>query len=173
METMTLTESKFVLAIKKGHPTYMGSINPKDSSDRWILNQLRRNHSLYQFKDRSAYQSSVRIWKRYRTNGRRGIQDEWILGRYQGLIEPFGYDAKAPLSNAALIDIRRCHADGLSVEKLASDWDKSVDAIKRIVGIRTDKPRCKPKKRAVNPTFSDPLSNRPCRVVPLSIEVVL
>ena len=59
----------------------------------------------------------------------------------------------------------------IDVEKLASDWDKSVDAIKRIVGIRRHKLRCKPKKRAVIPTLSDPLSTVPSRGVPKGIGV--
>ena len=44
---MELHSSKFVLAIQEGHPTYMGLINPKDASDRWILNQLKDTHDLY------------------------------------------------------------------------------------------------------------------------------
>ena len=74
---------------------------------------------------------------------RRGKCDEWILSRYQRLIEPLGYNSDDPLTESALERIRRDYSDGISVEKLASDWDKSADAIKRIVGIRKDKPRCK------------------------------
>jgi hypothetical protein len=86
MEKMTLTKSKFVLAIQEGHPTYMGWINPKDSSDRWIFNQLKDSRDIYQFKDRDAYNVGLRIWKRYQSNCRRGKHDEWILSRYKGLI---------------------------------------------------------------------------------------
>ena len=165
--------SKFVLAVQEGHPTYMGFINPKDASDRWIFNQLKRNHDIYQFKDREAYNAGVRIWKRCKSNLRRGKYDEWILSRYQGLIEPLGYNSVDPLTESAVERIRRDYGDGISVEKLASDWDKSVDAIKRIVGIRKDKPRCKGIKRSVNKPVLDPLSTPPCRVVPEPIEVVL
>ena len=166
-----LTRSKFVLAVEEGHPTYMGLINPKDASDRWIFNQLRGN--VYQFKDRQAYEKGLRLWKRYRSNCRRGIWDEWILGRYQGLIEPLGYDSKAALPETALETIRRDYANDHSVEKLASDWDKSIDAIKRIVGIRKDKPRCKEVSESIKQGVSESLSTRPCRVVPQSIEVGL
>ena len=138
---MELHSSKFVLTVQEGHVTYMGFINPKDASDRWIFNQLKRNHDICQFKHRDAYNAGVRIWKRYKSNWRRGIRDELILSRYQGLIEPLGYNADDPLTELALETIRRDYGDGISVEKLASDWDKSVDAIKRIVGIRKDKPR--------------------------------
>ena len=165
--------SKFVLAVQEGHPTYMGFINPKDASDRWIFNQLKRNHDIYQFKHRDAYNAGVRIWKRYKSNWRRGIRDELILSRYQGLIEPLGYDADDPLSESAVERIRRDYGDGVSVEKLASDWDKSVDAIKRIVGIRKDKARCKPVSEPIKQGVSDTLSTRPCRVVPQSIGVAL
>ena len=165
--------SKFVLAVQEGHPTYMGFINPKDASDRWIFNQLKRNHDIYQFKNRDAYNAGVRIWKRYKSNWRRGIRDELILSRYQGLIEPLGYDADDPLSESAVERIRRDYGDGISVEKLASDWDKSVDAIKRIVGIRKDKPRCKPVSESIKQGVSNTLSTRPCRVVPEPIEAVL
>ena len=82
---MELHSSKFVLAVQEGHPTYMGFINPKDASDRWILKQLKDTHDLYQFKDRNAYNAGVRIWKRYKSNLGRGKYDEWILSRYQGL----------------------------------------------------------------------------------------
>ena len=169
--TKELSGSTFVLAVQKGQPTYIGMINPNNPSDRWIFNQLKRNHSLYQFKSRADYQKGMRIWKRFRSNTNRGTFDEWILGRYQGLIQPLGYDAKAPLSDAALETIQRDYRDGISAEKLAADWDKSVDAIKRIVGIRRHKLRCKPQKRAVIPTFSDPLSIVPSRVVPKGIGV--
>ena len=166
-----LSGSTFVLAVQKGQPTYIGLINPNNPSDRWIFNQLKRSHSLYQFKSRADYQKGMRIWKRFRSNTNRGVFDEWILSRYQGLIQPLGYDPKAPLSDEALETIRRDYRDGISAEKLAADWDKSVDAIKRIVGIRRHKLRCKPKKRAVIPTLSDPLSSVPSRVVPERIEV--
>ena len=165
--------SKFVLAVQEGHPTYMGFINPKDASDRWIFNQLKRNHDICQFKHRDAYNAGVRIWKRYKSNWRRGIRDELILSRYQGLIEPLGYDADDPLTESALQTIRRDYADGISVEKLASDWDKSVAAIKRVVGIRKDKPRCKPVSESIKQGVSNTLSTRPCRVVPEPIEAVL
>ena len=165
--------SKFVLAVQEGHPTYMGFINPKDASDRWIFNQLKRNHDLYQFKDRDAYNAGVRIWKRYKSNWRRGIRDELILSRYQGLIEPLGYDADDPLTESALQTIRRDYGDGISVEKLASDWDKSADAIKRIMGIRKEKPRCKPVSGPIKQGVSNTLSTRPGRVVPEPIEVVV
>ena len=170
---MELHSSKFVLAVQEGHPTYMGLINPKDASDQWILNQLKDTHDLYQFKDRNAYNAGVRIWKRYKSNLRRGKYDEWILSRYQGLIEPLGYNSADPLTELALESIRRDYSDGISVEKRASDWDKSVDAIKRVVGIRKDKPRCKGSKRSVNKPVLDPLSTPPYRVVPEPIEVVL
>jgi len=170
---MELHSSKFVLAVQEGHLTYMGWINPKDASDRWIFNQLKRNHDIYQFKDREAYNAGVRIWKRYKSNLRRGKYDEWILSRYQGLIEPLGYNSADPLTESALETIRRDYGDGISVEKLASDWDRSVDAIKRIGGIRKDKPRCKGIKRSVNKPVLDPLSTPPGRVVPEPIEAVL
>ena len=170
---MELNRSRFVLAAQEGHPTYMGLFNPNDPSDRWILKQLKDTHDLYQFKDRNAYNAGVRIWKRYKSNLRRGKYDEWILSRYQGLVEPLGYNSADPLTESALETIRRNYSDGMSVEKLASDWDKSVDAIKRIVGIRKDKPRCKGSKKTVNKPVLDPLSTRPCRVVPEPIEAVL
>ena len=170
---MELHSSKFVLAIQEGHPTYMGLINPKDASDQWILNQLKDTHDLYQFKDRNAYNAGVRIWKRYKSNLRRGKYDEWILSRYQGLVEPLGYNADDPLTESAVERIRRDYGDGISVEKLASDWDKSVDAIKRIVGIRKDKPRCKQVTEPIKQGVSNTLSTRPCRVVPQSLEVAL
>ena len=165
--------SKFVLAVQEGHPTYMGFINPKDASDRWIFNQLKRNHDICQFKNRDAYNAGVRIWKRYKSNWRRGIRDELILSRYQGLIEPLGYNSADPLTESALQTIRRDYSDGMSVEKLASDWDKSVDAIKRVVGIRKDKPRCKPVSESIKQGVSNTLSTRPGRVVPERIEVTL
>jgi hypothetical protein len=170
---MELHSSKFVLAVQEGHPTYMGFINPKDASDRWIFSQLKDSHDIYQFKNRDAYNAGVRIWKRYKSNFRRGKCNEWILSRYQGLIEPLGYDADDPLSESAVERIRRDYGDGISVEKLASDWDKSVDAIKRIVGIRKDKPRCKQVTEPIKQGVSNTLSTRPCRVVPQSLEVVL
>ena len=170
---MELHSSKFVLAVQEGHPTYMGLINPKDASDQWILNQLKDTHDLYQFKDRNAYNAGVRIWKRYKSNLRRGKYDEWILSRYQGLVEPLGYNSADPLTESALQTIRRDYSDGMSVEKLASDWDKSVDAIKRIVGIRKDKPRCKQVTEPIKQGVSNTLSTRPCRVVPQSLEVAL
>ena len=170
---MELHSSKFVLAVQEGHPTYMGFINPKDASDRWIFNQLKDTHDLNQFKDRNAYNAGVRIWKRYKSNLRRGKYDEWILSRYQGLVEPLGYNAADPLTVSALQTIRRDYSDGMSVEKLASDWDKAVDAIKRIVGIRKDKPRCKQVTEPIKQGVSNTLSTRPCRVVPQSLEVVL
>ena len=165
--------SKFVLAVQEGHPTYMRFINPKDASDRWIFNQLKRNHDLYQFKNRDAYNAGVRIWKRYKSNLRRGKYDEWILSRYQGLVELLGYNSADPLTESALESIRRDYSGGMSVEKLASDWNKSVDAIKRIIGIRKEKPRCKPVSGPIKQGVSNTLSTRPCRVVPEPIEVVL
>ena len=170
---MQLNSSRFVLAVQEAHSTYMRFINPKDASDRWIFNQLKRNHDIYQFKHRDAYNAGVRIWKRYKSNWRRGIRDELILSRYQGLIEPLGYNADDALTELALETIRRDYGDGMSVEKLASDWDKSVDAIKRIVGIRKDKPRCKQVTEPIKQGVSNTLSTRPCRVVPQSLEVVL
>ena len=165
--------SKFVLAVQEGHPIYMGFINPKDASDRWIFNQLKDSHDIYQFKHRDAYNAGVRIWKRYKSNWRRGIRDELILSRYQGLIEPLGYNSADPLTESALQTIRRDYSDGMSVEKLASDWNKSVDAIKRIMGIRKEKPRCKPVSGPIKQGVSNTLSTRPGRVVPEPIEVVL
>ena len=170
---MQLNSSRFVLAVQEAHPTYMGFINPKDASDRWIFNQLKRNHDIYQFKNRDAYNAGVRIWKRYKSNLRRGKCDEWILSRYQGLIEPLGYNSADPLTESALERIRRDYGDGISVEKLASDWDKSADAIKRIVGIRKDKTRCKQVTEPIKQGVSNTLSTRPCRVVPQSLEVAL
>ena len=170
---MQLNRSRFVLAVQEGHPTYMGLFNPKDASDRWIFSQLKSSHDLYQFKDRDAYKAGVRIWKRYQSNLRRGKHGEWILTRYQGLIEPLGYNSADPLTESALQTIRRDYSDGISVEKLASDWDKSVDAIKRVVGIRKDKPRCKPVSDPIKQGVSNTLSTRPCRVVPERIEVTL
>ena len=146
---MELHSSKFVLAVQEGHLTYMGLINPKDASDRWIWNHLKRNHDLYQFKNRDACNAGVRIWKRYKSNWRRGKCDEWILSRYQGLVEPLGYNSADPLTESALETIRRNYSDGMPVEERASEWDKSVDTIKRVVGIRKDKPRCKGIKRSV------------------------
>ena len=170
---MELHSSKFVLAVEEGHPTYMGFINPKDASDRWIFNQLKHNHDIYQFKHRDAYNAGVRIWKRYKSNWRRGIRDELILSRYQGLIEPLGYNVDDPLTELTLETICRDYSDGMSVEKLASDWNKSVDAIKRIVGIRKDKPRCKQVAEPIKQGVSNTLSTRPGRVVPEPIEVVV
>ena len=170
---MELHSSKFVLAVQEGHPTYMGLINPKDASDRWILNQLKDTYDLYQFKDRDAYNAGVRIWKRYKSNLRRGKYDEWILSRYQGLVEPLGYNSADPLTESALQTIRRDYSDGMSVEKLASDWNKSVDAIKRIVGVRKDKLRCKQVTEPIKQGVSNTLSTLPCRVVPQSLEVAL
>ena len=170
---MELHSSKFVLAVQEGHPTYMGLINPKDASDQWILNQLKDTYDLYQFKDRNAYNAGVRIWKRYKSNLRRGKYDEWILSRYQGLVAPLGYNSADPLTESALQTIRRDYSDGMSVEKLASDWNKSVDAIKRIIGIRKEKPRCKPVSGPIKQGVSNTLSTRPGRVVPEPIEVVL
>ena len=95
------------------------------------------------------------------------------MSRYQGLIEPLGYNSADPLTESALQTIRRDYSDGMSVEKLASDWDKSVDAIKRIVGIRKDKPRCKQVTESIKQGVSNTLSTRPCRVVPQSLEVAL
>ena len=170
---MELHSSKFVLAVQEGHPTYMGLINPKDASDQWILNQLKDTHDFYQFKNRDAYNAGVRIWKRYKSNLRRGKYDEWILSRYQGLVEPRGYNSADPLTESALRTICLDYSDGMSVEKLASDWNKSVDAIKRIIGIRKDKPRCKPVSGPIKQGVSNTLSTRPCRVVPQSLEVAL
>ena len=170
---MELHSSKFVLAAQEGHPTYMGFINPKDASDRWIFNQLKDSHDIYQFKDREAYNAGVRIWKRYKSNWRRAIRDELILSRYQGLIEPLGYNADDPLTELALETIRRDYSGGMPVEKLASDWNKSVDAIKRIMGIRKEKPRCKPVSGPIKQGVSNTLSTRPGRVVPEPIEVVV
>ncbi len=170
---MELHSSKFVLAVQEGHPTYMGFINPKDASDRWIWNHLKRNHDIYQLKNRDAYNAGVRIWKRYKSNLRRGKYDEWILSRYQGLVEPLGYNSADPLTESALETIRRDYSGGMPVEKLASDWNKSVDAIKRIMGIRKEKPRCKPVSGPIKQGVSNTLSTRPGRVVPEPIEVVL
>ena len=100
---MELHSSKFVLAVQEGHPTYMGLINPKDASDQWILNQLKDTHDLYQFKDRNAYNAGVRIWKRYKSNLRRGKYDEWILSRYQGLVEPLGYNSAEIIPTVCLL----------------------------------------------------------------------
>ena len=170
---MELHSSKFVLAVQEGHPTYMGFINPKDASDRWIFNQLKDSHDIYQFKHRDAYNAGVRIWKRYKSNLRRGKYDEWILSRYQELVEPLGYNSADPLTESALETIRREYSGGMPVEKLASDWNKSVDAIKRIIGIRKEKPRCKPVSDSIKQGVSNTLSTRPGRVVPEPIEAVL
>ena len=149
------------------------SFNPMFRKFSLVMNFKIRDEVIPGWFNIEPSDSKTTVKAGWKSNLRRGKYDEWILSRYQGLVELLGYNSADPLTESALESIRRDYSGGMSVEKLASDWNKSVDAIKRIIGIRKEKPRCKPVSDPIKQGVSNTLSTRPGRVVPQPIEAVL
>ena len=117
-----------ILVIDGDIPLYAFEQDHSDPTQRAILRYLRTRYVVCQFKSESAY-----------NKGRRLTGQKVRIGKFQGLVEPLGYQP-LPLPESAKKAIRREYRDRhYSVAKLADDWDVSASHIRQI--LKKDKPR--------------------------------
>jgi hypothetical protein len=134
--------------------------------DRLILEYLWDRYSVCQFKNTVAYNKGRRLVGQH-NKGRRlvGQHNKGVvirIGRFQGLVEPLGYQP-LPLSESVKESIRtEYRIKNYSVSKLSDDWDVSVSHIREI--LKGDKPPVSPSADPVKQVFSEGEPPVPCRV---------
>ena len=83
------------------------------------------------------------------------------IGRFQGLVEPLGYQ-RLPLPASTYKHIRREQHNGYSVSELAENWDVSESQIRRI--LKGQKPPVTGSADPIKQVFSGEEPPAPCRV---------
>ena len=123
--------------------------------DRLILEYLWDRYSVCQFKNTTAYNKGRRLVGQHK----KGMAIQ--IGRFQGLVEPLGYQ-RLPLPASAYKRIRREQQNGYSVSELAEDWDVSESQIRRI--LKGEKPSVTGSADPIKQAFSEGEPPVPCRV---------
>ena len=124
--------------------------------DRLILEYLWGRYSVCQFKDTTAYNKGRRLVGQHK----KGMTVQ--IGRFQGLVEPLGYQQlPLPVSTHKRIRHER-HVLGYSVTALAENWDVSESHIWKI--LKGDKPPVSPSADPIKQVFSEGEPPVPCRV---------
>ena len=124
--------------------------------DRLILEYLWDRYSVCQFKNTTAYNKGRRLVGQHK----KGMTVQ--IGRFQGLVEPLGYQ-QLPLPASTHKRIRReRHMLGYSVAELAENWDVSESHIWKI--LKGDKPPVSPSADPIKQVFSEGEPPVPCRV---------
>lgn len=117
-----LTRLIRVLVIDGDFPLVALELHLGESFQRTILDYFCSRYVVCQFKDRPSY-----------LKGRRLAGQRIRIGKFQGLVEPLGYQ-RLPLTKKAAQRIRSDHHDrGYPVAKLADDWDVSESHIRTIL----------------------------------------
>ena len=124
--------------------------------DRLILEYLWGRYSVCQFKDTTAYNKGRRLVGQHK----KGMTVQ--IGRFQGLVEPLGYQ-QLPLPASTYKRIRH-ERDvlGYSVTALAENWDVSESHIWKI--LKGDKPPVSPSADPIKQVFSEGEPPAPSRV---------
>ena len=124
--------------------------------DRMILKYLWDRYSVCQFKNTTAYNKGRRLVGQHN----KGVVIR--IGRFQGLVEPLGYQP-LPLSESAEEAIRTEHRfENVSVSKLSDDWDVSESHIREI--LKGDKPPVSHSADPIKQVFSEGEPPVPSRV---------
>ena len=123
--------------------------------DRLILEYLWGRYSVCQFKDTTAYNKGRRLVGQHK----KGMTVQ--IGRFQGLVEPLGYQ-QLPLPASTYKRIRRERQTGHSVSELAENWDVSESQIRRI--LKGEKPSVTSSADPIKQVFSGEEPPAPCRV---------
>ena len=124
--------------------------------DRLILEFLWDRYSVCQFKNTVAYNKGRRLVGQYK----KGVTIQ--IGRFQGLVEPLGYQ-QLPLPASTHKRIRhKRHMLGYSVAELAENWDVSESHIRRI--LKGEKPSVTGSAAPIKQVFSEGEPPVPCRV---------
>ena len=122
----------WILVIDGDYPSSVLPLNLEDQGDRTVLASHLRRSVVCQFKDKESYIKGKRLLGQHKS----GLPIR--IGKFQRLVEPLGYQ-QLPLPSAAKKIIRRDFRFlGLSVTKLADDWDVSESHIRSI--LNKDKP---------------------------------
>ena len=124
-------------------------------ADRMILEYLWDRYSLCQFKNSTAYNKGRRLVGQHK----KGMTVQ--IGRFQGLVEPLGYQ-QLPLPASTHKRIRRERQNGHSVTALAENWDVSESHIRRI--LKGEKPSVTVSVDPIKQVFSEGEPPVPCRV---------
>ena len=122
----------WILVIDGDYPSAVVPLNLENESDRTVLARHLCRSIVCQFKDKESYIKGKRLFGQHKS----GLSIR--IGKFQRLVEPLGYQ-RLPLPSAAKKIIRRdFRLLGLSVTKLAGDWDVSESHIRSI--LNKDKP---------------------------------
>jgi len=123
--------------------------------DRLILEYLWDRYSVCQFKNSTAYNKGRRLVGQHK----KGMTVQ--IGRFQGLVEPLGYQ-QLPLPASTHKRIRHERQNGHSVTALAENWDVSESHIWKI--LKGDKPPVSPSAGPIKQAFSEGEPPVPSRV---------
>ena len=124
--------------------------------DQLMLEYLWDRYSVCQFKNTTAYNKGRRLVGQHK----KGMTVQ--IGRFQGLVEPLGYQQlPLPVSTHKRIRHER-HVLGYSVTALAENWDVSESHIWKI--LKGDKPSVSPSVDPIKQVFSEGEPPVPCRV---------
>ena len=145
-----------ILAFQGDHPVCAEQFDLAQIDDRLRLEHLCLHHTVCQFKDTTAYNKGRRLVGQHK----KGMAIQ--IGRFQGLVEPLGYQ-QLPLPASTHKRIRH-ERDvlGYSVTALAENWDVSESHIWKI--LKGDKPPVSPSADPIKQVFSEGEPPVPCRV---------
>ena len=144
-----------ILAFQGDHPVCAEQFDLAQIDDRLRLDHLCLRYTVCQFKDTTAYNKGRRLVGQHK----KGMAIQ--IGRFQGLVEPLGYQ-RLPLPASAYKRIRREQQNGYSVSELAEDWDVSESQIRRI--LKGEKPSVTGSADPIKQGFSEVEPPVPCRV---------
>ena len=153
----------YILIIRDDWPYRAFCLNLSQELDLIYLQSLieladQPGWAICQFKNKKAYNKGrrmvgqhLKLWLSGQRDGfghRVGIRS----GKFQGLVEPLGY-RRLPLSDEAKVAILQDYRSGLSVTKIADDWDVSESYIRGV--IKKDKLPVSPLKKTINKGISE------------------
>ena len=144
-----------ILAFQGDHPVCAEQFDLAQIDDRSRLDHLCLKYTVCQFKDATAYNKGRRLVGQHK----KGMTIQ--IGRFQGLVEPLGYQ-RLPLPASTYKHIRRERQNGHSVTELAENWDVSESQIRRI--LKGEKPSVTGSADPIKQVFSGEEPPAPCRV---------
>ena len=160
----------WILTINGDYPESAMPLDLRYRWDNYVLKYLQERYTVCQFKNKTSYSKGRRLvglhkkYRRERTVDKNGEPVVVQIGKFQGLVEPLGYE-RLPLPEAAKKTIRWEHQRlNYSVQKLATDWDVSESHILKI--LKKEKPPVSSSGDRIKQGFFDAQPPRSNALVP-------